>query len=96
MPKKGSRFPPALAHEWFVCGCDKTGCMFCDGGLSRCKVCGALEGALLSYCPGYPLSMETINACYNGNVVDLLGYRRARLYGQRHDMPYRGPERPVL
>lgn len=38
--------------------------------LVQCKVCGAAEGELLSYCPGYKLNTETLEACYRGNVLD--------------------------
>ena len=40
-------------------------------GLYECTVCTAVEGQLLSYCPGYELNHETKEACYQGNVSDL-------------------------
>lgn len=43
-----------------------------------CRVCNAAEGELLSYCPGYRLNAETLDACYTGNVIDLEGQRRYR------------------
>lgn len=43
-------------HVAFECHCNRTGCMFCDGGLFSCTICGALEGALLPQCPGRWLS----------------------------------------
>lgn len=35
------------------CECDgRAGCPVCEGGLGICKVCGNLEGALTTHCPG--------------------------------------------
>jgi len=40
-------------------------------GVARCEVCGAAEGELLWWCPGYRLNEATLDACYRGNVVDM-------------------------
>lgn len=45
-----------LVHEATVCRCNEQHCMLCEGGLFLCKICGALEGALLPTCPGRQLS----------------------------------------
>lgn len=42
-----------------------------------CSVCNAGEGELLAYCPGHGLSQETLEACYDGNVVDFTFWRIA-------------------
>lgn len=62
-------------HVWYVCKKDSSHnefntCFICDGGLALCTLCGAFEGQLLTYCPGYMLSEETLDACYKGNVID--------------------------
>ena len=46
---------------------------------AACSVCGGFEGSLLSFCPGYKLNEETLDAIYRGNVIDFLfgGYRIA-------------------
>lgn len=59
-------------HIWFKCAPnahdnDMDGgwsCMFCQGGLSACTVCGGLEGALTTQCPGRKLSEEEIDLVY--------------------------------
>lgn len=47
-------------------------------GLSICTVCGAGEGELLKWCPGFKLTEEDKEACFQGDVVDL-DYFRSRL-----------------
>lgn len=41
-------------------------CMFCDGGIFQCSVCGGAEGSLPSECPGYLIPMDMQDAIYNG------------------------------
>lgn len=53
-------------------------CILCNGGLSKCIICGAAEGELLTFCPGYKLNGEAREACYNGRVVDLFYARQRR------------------
>ena len=55
----------------------------CKGheGLWECCVCGAAEGELLFWCPGYKLNADARDACFDGNVVDLdtwVMFRRIR------------------
>ncbi len=50
--------------------CNHTSCYICSGSLFLCNVCGAAEGELLTYCPGYQLNVDTLSACYQGNVFD--------------------------
>lgn len=68
-------------HIWFKCAKDAHDddyyaihCMFCDGGLSACTVCGGLEGALTTQCPGRKLSEEEIDLVY-GLRLDFLHNR---------------------
>ncbi len=66
-------------HVFYVCdgvSCVGRHCRFCEGGLQYCTVCGAFEGELLVNCPGFWLSSEARDACYQGNVVDLCGMLR--------------------
>lgn len=67
--------PGRGGHMWFRCPTPCYGCIFCEGGLATCVVCGAFEGQILSTCPGYHLSEETLDACYQGNVADMDLYR---------------------
>lgn len=43
-------------------------CMFCDGGLSGCTVCGAFEGAWPDECPGQSMTYEQSDKVYNGEL----------------------------
>jgi len=55
------------------CNCTEAGCMICDGGLALCKVCGLLEGALTTDCPGHKVPYCMGEMIYGG----LLDYREA-------------------
>lgn len=56
-------------------------CIFCDGGLAECVVCGAFEGQLLASCPGYMLNEEAREACYHGNVKDFVRLKQMKEHG---------------
>jgi hypothetical protein len=43
-------------------------CMFCDGNLSACSVCGAFEGAWPDECPSERITSEQSNAVYLGQL----------------------------
>lgn len=43
-------------------------CMFCDGGLSACEVCGGFEGAMPSDCPGEPMTYARGQEVYRGEI----------------------------
>jgi len=69
--------------------CKEPECYICEAGLGYCIVCGGFEGSLLTYCPGYQLNQETVDACYHGNVKDLEQFRKMVQHGpptipQRH------------
>gem|GEM_PF-6686452 len=53
-----------LVHE---VGCDRP-CMFCDGGLSACTVCGAFEGAWPDDCPIALMTPEQSDEVYAGRL----------------------------
>lgn len=43
--------------------CDGT-CMWCDGGLEVCDVCGSFEGATTTHCPGADMDRLTRDKVY--------------------------------
>ena len=45
---------------------DGPGCVYCDGGLFTCRVCGGSEGALTTDCPGHHLDWTTLEEVYRG------------------------------
>lgn len=47
---------------------DCTGCMFCEGGLFACEVCGSFEGATTTFCPGQPMTKAEADAVYTGDL----------------------------
>lgn len=58
-------------HVPYKCAGDhdeRRGCMFCDGGLFACAICGALEGATPTDCPGVSMTPEQIDAIYAGEL----------------------------
>ena len=44
------------------------GCEVCEGGLRRCVVCWAQEGALTSECPGEATSLEQNDLVWKGKL----------------------------
>jgi hypothetical protein len=48
--------------------CERPYCMFCDGGLFACSVCGCLEGSTPDECPGVRMTEEQIDAVYGGRL----------------------------
>jgi hypothetical protein len=63
-----------LKHTWYVHdNCNQPGtCMWCDGGLGWCTVCGAFEGQLTTHCPGRKLTEEELEATY-AEKLDFVG-----------------------
>lgn len=55
-------------HTWTECDCYVQGCHICDGGLSVCKTCGLLEGALTLECLGSRATQEQTDAVYAGGL----------------------------
>lgn len=49
-------------------GCDKQGCMFCDGGLFSCVRCKGFEGSLPTDCPGERMSEVFQDRVYAGEI----------------------------
>lgn len=66
-------------HRWKHCGADCNGCMLCHGGLALCEICGGLEGALPTDCPGTMMPLLVCDEVYAGN----LDYRRCEGWQQR-------------
>lgn len=44
--------------------CESYGCMWCDGGLEACSVCGSFEGATTTDCPGAEMHHFTRDKVY--------------------------------
>jgi hypothetical protein len=61
---------PQRQHTEYKCKqpCQKSGCMFCDGGLFACRVCGLTEGCLTTHCPGYQCFKEMNQDIYEGRI----------------------------
>lgn len=57
-------------HTEYVCDGEhfESHCMFCDGGLTACTVCGAFEGATTTQCPGYQVTHDQWNEVYAGTL----------------------------
>lgn len=56
------------AHTPVVCTCRLLTCMFCEGGLFGCSVCGSLESATTTHCPGGRMAAEASDAVYAGTL----------------------------
>lgn len=57
-----------MRHTWYACSETCNGCMFCDGGLSACTVCGGFEGTLTEHCAGNKLPEFTLDKVYAGEL----------------------------
>lgn len=57
-------------HVAYVCTVDHEfpGCIFCDGGLFACTICGSFEGATTSECPGKEMSDGVRDSVYAGKL----------------------------
>jgi len=56
-------------HVEYICpGNHDRQCMFCDGGLFACDVCGAFEGATPDECPGERMRADQSDAVYRGKL----------------------------
>jgi len=68
--------PPTIRqHTYHRCpggdGCpnnDGRSCVYCDGGLASCTVCGGAEGTLPSECPGKLLDEKQEKLIYAGKL----------------------------
>lgn len=62
----------ALEHVWYTCDCYRSdappGCMFCEGGLGACTVCGGMEGSLPTHCPGAEMGRFTEQKVYTTDL----------------------------
>lgn len=54
------------------CNCNQLengqSCPVCDGGIAICKVCGLMEGALTTDCPGVWSDFEYGDRVYKGEI----------------------------
>jgi hypothetical protein len=66
MPKH-IRYECTKDHEYEY-GYSDGYCMFCDGGLFSCVVCGGTEGSLPTNCPGFEMTDEQDQQVYNGKI----------------------------
>jgi hypothetical protein len=48
--------------------CEMPNCPICDGGLTRCTICGGAEGSLPTECPGTSMSPEIEQLVYSGKL----------------------------
>jgi hypothetical protein len=58
-------------HKYYACEgqCKEPGrCIYCDGGLSYCKVCGGGESSLPKECPGTRMTEEQERRVYAGEI----------------------------
>lgn len=57
-----------MEHIWYKCTCNEINCMFCEGGLGSCTVCGGFEGTLTKECCGHRLDSFILDAIYKGGL----------------------------
>lgn len=55
-------------HTPHECGCGRTACMFCDGGLFACDDCDSFEGGTTTHCPGQRMTAERRDEVYAGHL----------------------------
>lgn len=62
-----------MKHDLYKCKCKgERPCMFCDGGLASCTVCGGGEASLPTDCPGRKMTREEADAVMDGGL-DFVG-----------------------
>lgn len=55
-------------HRLYECPARCDGCMFCNGGLALCTVCGGGEGSLPTDCPGEKMTDLVEASVYAGRT----------------------------
>lgn len=62
-----------MKHVLYKCQCNgERHCIFCDGGLASCTVCGGGEVTLATECPGRKMTPEEADAVMDGGL-DFVG-----------------------
>ena len=61
-----------VKHIYKDCKCKKVGCIYCDGGLLYCEVCGGFEGSLTTECCGRRLTREEEDRIYIHRNLDFI------------------------
>jgi len=61
-------------HKLIQCGKDCTGCMYCDGGLAHCEICGGAEASLPIHCPGRKMSQAEEDAIQRRDITFINGF----------------------
>lgn len=79
------RFPQ---HKLYHCADSCTGCMYCDGGLGLCVVCGGAEASLPRHCPGERMTEAQEDAVTAG----LLDFERNAGWHMPIQLVYDGAE----
>ena len=59
-----------MDHKFFECNCNRTNCIFCDGGLAHCTICNGFEGTLTSECCGRKITEEEEHKIYEECSLD--------------------------
>lgn len=63
-----------MKHTWYKYPKPHdAGCMFCQGGLRHCTVCGGFEGTLTTDCCGRKITADEERRIYDLGTLD---YRR--------------------
>ena len=57
-----------MSHTKYICGCTRTACHFCDGGLFWCSVCHGAEASLPTDCPGRKMTGPEQDAVQAGKL----------------------------
>ena len=65
---------PGLEHNKLNCDCHKQNCPICNEELLICKTCGC-DFEMLSFCPGFTVSDDVVNALINGKIVNMNDHR---------------------
>lgn len=64
-PHKGTN---SGLHNFYECAKDCTGCIYCNGGLAHCTICGGAEASLPTDCPGEKMSQQQQDNVQAGNA----------------------------
>lgn len=67
-----SGYEPSLRREHTphkcIQPCTQDYCVYCEGGLIFCTVCGGFEGSLTDVCCGFQLHSTVLEAIYKGGL----------------------------
>jgi hypothetical protein len=69
--RENAEHPAKYEHQAYVCRhmqYELGSCMFCDGSVYACNICGGIEGGMPASCPGRMMTADEICGVRDGKL----------------------------